>query len=157
MKTIRLFICVLAAAFIASCAVQTIPQQLDEFVEKAETKAEDYSTEDWKQSNEAYQQLLEQYLNSEQEYTDEEKQMAASAIGRYHALMLKNGVAKAGDYLKKLGAILPSYLDGFASGIDENAENIESFFNNLIDEEALESAVDKLDSALEKAFGSIEE
>ena len=156
MKTIRLFICVLAAAFMTSCAVQTIPQQLDEFVEKAETKAEDYSAEDWQQSNEEYSALLDEYLNSGQEYTEEEKQMAASAIGRYHALLLKNGVAIAGGYLKKLGEILPSYLDGFASGIDENAGDIESFFNNLIDEEAMDQSLSKLEESLKKLFGTEE-
>ena len=156
MKPINSFICVLAAAFMASCAVQTIPQQLDEFVEKAETKAEDYSAEDWQQSNEEYSALLDEYLNSGQEYTEEEKQMAASAIGRYHALLLKNGVAIAGGYLKKLGEILPSYLDGFASGIEESGGDLESFFNNLVDEEALDQSLSKLEESLKKLFGTEE-
>lgn len=154
MKPINSFICVMAAAFLASCAIQTVPQQLDEFVENAEINAEDYTADDWAESNEAYQQLLDEYLNSGQEYTEEEKQMAASAIGRYHALLLKNGVAIAGGYLKKLGEILPSYLDGFASGIDENAGDIESFFNNLIDEEALDQSLSKLEESLQKLFGT---
>ncbi|MGM9768422.1 MAG: hypothetical protein ACI3Z0_08175 [Candidatus Cryptobacteroides sp.] len=157
MKTIRTIFCTLSAALMVSCAIQSTPQRLDDFVENAEINAEDYTADDWAQSNEEYSRLLDEYLNSGQEYTDEEKQLAAEAMGRYHALILKNGMAKVGDYLKKLGDILPSYLDGLASGIDENAGDIESFFNNLIDEEAFVDALDKLDSALEKAFTGVEE
>ncbi|MGM9790074.1 MAG: hypothetical protein ACI3Y9_07175 [Candidatus Cryptobacteroides sp.] len=157
MKPINYFICVLAAAFLASCAVQTVPQQMDEFVEDAEANAEDYTAEDWAQSTEAYKMLVDEYLNSGQEYTEEEKQMAASAIGRYHALLLNNGIALAGGYLKKLGEILPSYLDGFASGIEESGGDIESFFNNLVDEEALEQSAERLNEALENFFGGLDE
>lgn len=153
MKSIKSLLCALAAGTIlASCAVQTAPQRLDEFVDDAEINAGDYTAEDWAQSNEAYGLLLDEYLNSGQEYTEEEKQLAAEAMGRYHALVLKNGVTKAGEYLQKLGDILPSYLNGLASGIEENGGNIESFFNNLVDEEAMDQSIDRLNDALEKIF-----
>ena len=153
MKSIKLLLCALAAGtMLASCAVQTIPQQLDEFVDDAESNAGDYTAEDWAQSNETYGLLLDEYLNSGEEYTEEEKQLAAEAMGRYHALIIKNGVNLAGEYLKRLGDILPSYLDGLASGIEENGGNIESLFNNLVDEEALDQSIDRLNDALEKIF-----
>lgn len=157
MKTIKSFIYLLAAIMLASCAVQTVPQQMDEFVEDAEANAEDYTAEDWAQSTEAYKMLLDEYLNSGQEYTEEEKQMAANAMGRYHALILKNGVTLAGEYLQRIGDILPSYLDGIASGLEENGGNIESFLNNLFDEEALEQSAERLKDALEEYFGGLDE
>ena len=118
MKSIKLLLCAMAAGtMLASCAVQTVPQKLDEFVDDAESNAGEYSAEDWAQSNETYGLLLDEYLNSGEEYTEEEKQLAAEAMGRYHALIIRNGVNLAGEYLQRLGDILPSYLDGLASGI----------------------------------------
>ena len=53
MKSIKLLLCAMdAGTMLASCAVQTVPQKLDEFVDDAESNAGEYSAEDWAQSNE---------------------------------------------------------------------------------------------------------
>ena len=79
--------------------------------------------------------------------------MAARAMGRYHALLLKNGIEKGASFLKEFGKMLPEYLDGLASGLDENADGVGSALENLFDEEKMEKSLDALGSALEKLFG----
>lgn len=76
----------------ASCASQSAPQKLDNFVDKTELNASSYSQSDWEKSAIEYQKLVDDYMYSGKEYTDAEKEMAARAMGRYHALLVKNGI-----------------------------------------------------------------
>lgn len=137
----------------ASCASQSAPQKLDNFVDKTELNASSYSQSDWEKSAIEYQKLVDDYMYSGKEYTDVEKEMAARAMGRYHALLVKNGIEKGASFLKEFGKMLPEYLEGLASGLDENADGIESAIENLFDEEKMEKSLDSLGSALEKLFG----
>lgn len=141
------------AFLMASCASQSAPQKLDSFVDKAELNSSSYSQTDWEKSAVEYQKLVDDYMYSGKEYTEAEKEMAARAMGRYHALLLKNGIEKGASFLKEFGKMLPEYLDGLASGLDENADGVGSALENLFDEEKMEKSLDALGSALEKLFG----
>ena len=59
-------------------------------------------------------------MYSEIEYTEEERNKAARAMGRYHALILKNEIESGVSFLKEFCKIFPEYLDGFASGLNED-------------------------------------
>lgn len=85
---------------------------MEDFVSKTEANCATYSTQDWEKSTIQYEQLVNDYVSGENQYTDSEKEVAANAMGRYHALLLKNGVEKSAAFLKELGKILPSYFDG---------------------------------------------
>jgi hypothetical protein len=146
-----------AMAFaLASCAVQSAPQKLDDFVDKAEQNSQEYTTEDWAKSTEQYQKLMEEYLKSGREYSEAEKEMAVRAMGRYHALLLKNGVEKSTELIKKLGRMLPEYLDGFAAGLDEGANNLGTTLEGIFNDEKLQDSIDSLGKTLERVFGDLE-
>lgn len=147
----------IAAVGIMSCTSKSAPQKLDSFVDDAELHSSSYTQSDWDKSSAEYQKLVDEYMNSEKEYTKAEKDMAARAIGRYHALMLKNGIAKSASFFKELGEILPEYFDGLASGLDGNADGVSSALENLFNEERMEKSLDALGNSLEKFFGGAQE
>lgn len=139
---------------LGSCANRSIPEKLDSFVSQAEQNYENYSKDDWEKSRQEYQQLLDSYQHSDRQYTDEEKQMAARAIGRYHALLVKNGFNQAGSLLKQLTGLIPSYMEGFAEGLDENVDSLSKSLEQIFDEKKMEESMDKLEDSMEK-FGSV--
>lgn len=143
---------------IVSCASgKSIPQKLDAFVAEAETKSQDYSKDEWTKSKQDYEALLNQYIENNDKYTKEEKELAIKAMGRYHALILKNGIQQGTELLKKYASLLPSYLDGFASGLQGDTVNLEEAIKNAIDEEKLEKVMDNLGNVLESIFGGSKE
>ena len=152
MRFIRFIIIVLILASIAACSSSNVPQKLDSFVDKAELESSDYDAEDWQKSMSRYEKLVEEYSYSGKEYSDAEKQMAARAMGRYHSLLIKNGIEQSAAYLKELESILPSYLEGLVDGLGENSEDLgktrEGIFNSEEIEDAFEGLSKKLDEIL---------
>lgn len=140
------------AAFV-SCATANLPEKLDSFVDKAELKSEKYDQDDWKKSVEEYEKLVDEYTNYNKEYTEAEKQMALRAMGRYHALLVKNGLKESASYLKELGKLLPSYLNGLVEGIGEDGEGFLKELEEAFDSEELEKSFENLGEALENLLG----
>lgn len=157
MRFIRCIIFVLTSAFIVACSSSNIPQKLDSFVDNAELNSSDYDAEDWQKSMLQYERLVEEYSNSGKEYTDAEKQMTARAMGRYHSLLIKNGVEQSAAYLKELEAILPSYPEGLVDGLGENSEELGKTLEGIFNSEELEKAFEGLGNKLEEIFEGIEE
>lgn len=148
---------ILSFALLAACATSNLPQKLDSFVENAELNSDKYDSDDWQKSMAQYEKLVEEYSTSEKEYTEAEKQMAARAMGRYHSLLIKNGVEQSAAYLKELEAILPSYLEGLVDGLGENSEELGKTLEGIFDSEELEKAFEGLGNKLEEIFGGIED
>ena len=159
MKTIlpRIIAFLTSLLLIFSCTTANAPQKLDDFVDKAELNSGSYDTDDWSKSMEQYEKLVDEYANSGKEYTPEEKQMAARAMGRYHSLLIKNGVEQSAAYLKELEAILPSYLEGLVDGLGENSEELGKTLEVIFNSEELEKAFEALGNKLEEIFEGIEE
>lgn len=134
-----------------------MPQKLDSFVDNAELKSNDYDAEDWQNSMLQHEELVEEFSNSGKEYSNAEKQMAARAMGRYHSLLIKNGIEQSAAYLKELESILPSYLEGLVDGLGENSEEFGKTLEGISNSEELEKAFDGLGNRLEELFGGIEE
>lgn len=142
----------LAVLLVLSCS-QSLPQNLDAFVDNAELKAESYTQDDWEKSAIQYQKLVDEYVNSGKEYTEAEREMAARAMGRYHALLFRVGLERSASYMKELGKILPSYLDGLVEGLDNESENIEKTFEGLFNEEKIEKSLESVEKTFERIFG----
>ena len=159
MKAFHSIIIAFAAAslFMISCDNASAPEKLDRFVDKAELNSENYDENDWIKSQEQYNRLVEEYVNSGKEYTEAEKQMAARAMGRYHSLHLKNGIEQSAEYLKELGSILPSYLDGLMEGLGENSEELGKTLEGIFNSEELEKAFEGLGEKLEEIFGNLDD
>lgn len=151
----KTFLVAITALVVSSCigAQRSPSQALDSFVDKTELNCKSYTPEEWEKSATQYEKLVEQYTNSNKQYTEAEKQMAARAMGRYHALLIKHGLEKSSSYLKELGNLLPSYLDGLSDEIGEGTSDIESTLEDIFDEEKIEKSLERLGSALEDLFG----
>ncbi len=157
MRLTRFILLFPALVLLATCSSSNIPQKLDSFVDNAELKSNDYDAEDWQNSMLQYEELVEELSNSGKEYSNAEKQMAARAMGRYHSLLIKNGIEQSAAYLKELESILPSYLEGLIDGLGENSEEFGKTLEGISNSEELEKAFDGLGNRLEELFGEIEE
>lgn len=157
MRLTRFILLFPALVLLATCSSSNMPQKLDSFVDNAELKSNDYDAEDWQNSMLQYEELVEKFSNSGKEYSNAEKQMAARAMGRYHSLLIKNGIEQSAAYLKELESILPSYLEGLVDGLGENSEEFGKTLEGISNSEELEKAFDGLGNRLEELFGGIEE
>lgn len=157
MRLTRFILLFPALVLLATCSSSNMPQKLDSFVDNAELKSNDYDAEDWQNSMLQYEELVEEFSNSGKEYSNAEKQMAARAMGRYHSLLIKNGIEQSAAYLKELESILPSYLEGLVDGLGENSEEFRKTLEGISNSEELEKAFDGLGNRLEELFGGIEE
>lgn len=157
MRLTRFILLFPALVLLATCSSSNIPQKLDSFVDNAELKSNDYDAEDWQNSMLQYEELVEEFSNSGKEYSNAEKQMAARAMGRYHSLLIKNGIEQSAAYLNELESILPSYLEGLIDGLGENSEEFGKTLEGISNSEELEKAFDGLGNRLEELFGGIEE
>lgn len=158
MKAFRSVLIALATSslLMVSCNNAGAPEKLDSFVDKAELNSENYDEKDWLKSQEQYNRLVKKYANSGKEYTEAEKKMAARAMGRYHSLLLKNGIKLSAEYLKELGSILPSYLDGLMEGLSESSDEIGKSLEGIFNSEELEKSIESLGEKLEQIFGGID-
>ncbi len=157
MRFIRFIIIVLILASIAACSSSNVPQKLDSFVDKAELESSDYDAEDWQKSMSRYEILVEEYSYSGKEYSDAEKQMAARAMGRYHSLIIKNGIEQSAAYLKELESILPSYLEGLVDGLGENSEDLGKTLEGIFNSEEIEYAFEGLSKKLDEILSGTED
>lgn len=157
MRLTRFILLFPALVLLATCSSSNMLQKLDSFVDNAELKSNDYDAEDWQNSMLQYEELVEEFSNSGKEYSNAEKQMAARAMGRYHSLLIKNGIEQSAAYLKELESILPSYLEGLIDGLGENSEEFGKTLEGISNSEELEKAFDGLGNRLEELFGGIEE
>lgn len=158
MKVItRIFLTIVAAVAIASCANTSAIVKLDHFVDEAELKSSEYSEKDWELSKAEYEKLVAEMLSDDSEYSDQEREMAARAMGRYHALLIKNGLEQSTSLIKQFGKMLPEYIEGFASSLEESGQNVQSFLQDLFNEEKIDQSLEHLEKSLESIFGDIDE
>lgn len=155
-RTVSLIIFAAVAVMLSSCGSSSLPERMDSFVDKAELNADGYTPEDWEKSTQDFQALIQKYSESGNEYSEAEKQMAARAMGRYHALLLKNGLEKTKSIFENLGKIIPDYIDGFAAEIENNSEGFLNELESIIDTSKVNESFDKLGKALESLFGTTE-
>ncbi len=134
-----------------SLAAKSIPEKIDGFVDKVELNCEKYTDSDWEKATNEYKELVSKYYDNREEYTDAEKMMAARAMGRFHALLLKNGINKGLSRLGDFGTTLPEYIKGFSGNVE--GFQLGSALKEFIDKIDIESAMNDLEKALEGIFG----
>gem|GEM_PF-895421 len=143
---------VAVAALTVCCATASLPQKLDTFVDDAELQNHKYSAKDWEKSQAEYNALLEEFLSSDDEYSDAERQMAARAIGRYHSLLVKNGLEESTSYISDIATVLPAYVEGLAEGFGENLDQFAATLEKILDNEELQKSFENFGKQFEK-FG----
>lgn len=152
-----IFSLAVAVALMAGCISNNPAQKLDSFVDNAELKSDSYNAQQWANSMKQFEKLVEDYNAPGKTYSEAEKQMAARAMGRYHSLLIKNGVEQTAAYLKELESIHPSYLEGLVDGLGESSEEMGRTLEGIFNSEETEKAFEGLGNKLEEIFGGIEE
>ena len=155
-KRIFIFVITAIVAVVFSCSNANTPQKLDAFVDETELSCDGYDANDWQRSMVRFEELVNEYDSSGKQYTEGEKQMAARAIGRYHSLLIKNGVELTAAYLEELKAVLPSYLDGLMNGLDENSEEIEKSLKSIFNSEELEKVFSAFGEKMDEVFSGMD-
>jgi len=157
MKLTKTLSLVALSSLMVACMSANIPQKLDTFVDKTEQNCENYDADDWKKSMAEYEKLVEELNEPGKEYSESDKEKAAKAMGRYHSLLLKNGIEQSATLLNELKAIVPSYLEGLLEGLDENTEQLGKSLEGLLNNEELEKTLTELGEKLENIFGGLGE
>ena len=118
------FLAIIAiSSFMLLCSCSSpLSSRMNEYVSEVEASCHNWTTEDWKLSQEEYATLLEEYELNYDSYTQEEKDAINKAIGRYNGLLIKQGIEEAGSVLKEFGERLPSLIEGFMSAFEEKTE-----------------------------------
>ena len=152
----RLFILLSSLALVTACATwKNLPDRLDDFVDEAELASAKYSAEDWQASRDAYEELIAEYAEHEDQYTQEQKNRVMRDMGRYHALLVVNGIHETTSFIKNLKSILPSYLEGVSDVVKENKEGVRDMFRDIFDvsgiKESIEGLMDDIDDLIEDA------
>lgn len=119
MKTIKLAVGLAALLLaIASCS-SPLSNRMNDYVDEVESKCENWNADEWVESQELYNQMIEEYEKNYDSYSPEEKDAINRAIGRYSGLMLKQGFNEVGETLKDFGEKIPSMIDGFMSAFED--------------------------------------
>ena len=161
MKAYRFFSLLVVGALLSCSTWRSVPDKMDAFVGKAEVSASKYTAEEWAKSKEEYQALINEFSEHEDQYTDEEKARVMKDIGRYHALMVVNGINEAASYLETLKKILPEYINGINEVIYESKGDVSGIIKGVLNPEGLDQAVRGLKESLtglgEEISESVEE
>ena len=157
LKKLSIVFFIATASAVQSCSNTTVPQKLDNFVDKTELNCDKYDADDWQKSMVRYDQLVKEFNKPGRQYTEAEKQMAARAMGRYHSLLIKNGIEQSATYLEELKNVLPSYLEGLVDGLGESSDEIGKNLEDIFNSEEFEKAFEDLGEKLEDIFGGIDE
>ena len=156
LKKLSIVVIIATVFAVLSCTNMTAPQKLDNFVDKTELNCDKYDADDWQKSMAQYDKLVKEFNKPGKQYTEAEKQMAARAMGRYHSLLIKNGIEQSAAYLEELKNVLPSYLDGLVDGLGENSDEIGKSLESIFNSEEMEEAFSDLGKIMEEIFGGVD-
>lgn len=145
---------------LASCATsKSLPDRLDEFVEKTEKEYKNYTEDDWKKSREEYETLVAEMEENYDSYTTAEKTRTFKAMGKYSSMVLENEVGKASETIGGILESIPEKINDIINNIDttairESVDSVKSSISGIIesiDTERLRKAVEGLTESIDTA------
>ena len=117
MKLYRLFLIIAGLLILAGCS-RPLEKRVDSFVSKTEARYENYTEEDWQKSLKEYEALVQEYKDNYKSFSKEEREHINKALGRYSGILLKRGIATAGDALQDLIDGASSFVKGLLDSVD---------------------------------------
>lgn len=131
-----------SAILVIGCATtKSLPDRMDEFVEKTETEYKNYTEEDWAKSKAEYEALVNEWNENADSFTMSEKIRVMKAMGRYGTMVIEKEVSGASE---SLGGILESIPETINDIIDQ------------IDTAAIRESVDGIKNGVEGIIESID-
>ena len=112
------FICLGFGA--CSTKVEHNINRLEGIVEDVETNGKYYSSEDWENVNQDFEELTERIAESADELTPEQNRELGRLYARYHKAVAKNAIDGISDYINAATEIFNGYAEElFGSDIDD--------------------------------------
>lgn len=94
-------------------------RNLDSFVDKVEADAESYTDEDWESLNSEFEAMISEIEENSENMTEEEKEQALNAIGKYYGICAKKGMETVVESGKKAMDSLIPFLKGFSDAFKD--------------------------------------
>lgn len=111
-RFLALMIAALCALLLtASCDRFSLPGRMEALADTVEKNGANYTQEQWEQSNEKFQKLVEEYQNNKGSLTTDEAKRFRNASGRYFAAAVKSGVANISSSIEEIGKQIPGVID----------------------------------------------
>lgn len=110
----KYFIVIACVLFMASCGGNTA-EKISEFVDKTEKKCESFNEKDWEKNQKEFDDLINDYKENYDEYTEEEHNAVGKAIGKYTRLSMQKAI---NDIDNKITPAVNGFLEGL-TGEDE--------------------------------------
>lgn len=121
-----------AALTVAAASSCSTPYKLRNFVNRTERNCERYRPRRWMASVERYETLVKDYVRNYRRYSTHEKKIAMEAIGRYHAILVQNGLKESMGVVYDLKSILPAYLGGLLDVFKKDVIAFSDFLGNVL-------------------------
>ena len=123
MKRLLIFLC--SALLIVSCgnSVSHFSSQLEEMEKASQTK--DGSEDDWEKLQLEYENFIRDFREHPENYSEEEKAEINKIMGRYHGLLVKEGLNEMAKEVEEYTKHLDSFLEGFFDAFIESDETAE--------------------------------
>ncbi len=156
------FLTALAASAILAigCATtKSLPDRMDEFVEKTEAEYKNYTDEQWAKSKEDYNALVKEWEENMDNFSTSEKVRVMKSMGRYGAMVLEKEVTGASDSLGDILESIPETINDIIDQIDTAAikESVDGIKNGVegiiesIDTARLRKSVEGLTQSIDTA------
>lgn len=118
----------IAALLLGSCGTTAEKQlrNLDSFVDKVEADAESYTDEDWESLNSEFEAMISEIEENSENMTEEEKEQALNAIGKYYGICAKKGMETVVEGGKKAMDSLIPFLKGFSDAFKDLDDSSDS-------------------------------
>ena len=150
-----------ASAILAiGCATtKSLPDLMDEFVEKTEAEYKNYTDEQWAKSKEDYNALVKEWEENMDNFSTSEKVRVMKSMGRYGAMVLEKEVTGASDSLGDILESIPETINDIIDQIDTAAikESVDGIKNGVegiiesIDTARLRKSVEGLTQSIDTA------
>lgn len=149
-----LFTLIAAIAILSGCSSVSVPDQICNLTAKVESKHQDYTSKDWEKTTQEYKNLINEFWNNYDKYTNEEKKAAITAIGKYHVILLKDGISDSAAALENAVKSVPGYIDGLSKTIEDNKAQISGTLEELLNAGSeIGKSLEELGSTLGNIFG----
>ena len=123
MKKYFLLIALVALTLAAVSCKSMLPGRFERFVNKVEKNASSYTKEDWNSVTDKFTKLVDEYKNSYDKLSKEDRQRIDKAIGRFGAIAIKSGIGSViqtvNETMSGLSSTLKSVIEGVGSFLKE--------------------------------------
>ncbi len=118
-RILGIVIFTVALIVVASCSTTArITEQINDVVDCALENSENMTPEQWEESNERLEELLEKYKANPEDFTVEQRRAIDRALGRYYGELVRLGLVQTWNYFNGLFERIPDFLEGFFEGLD---------------------------------------